>query len=276
MLLHAFADIAGITAEDGPHANPGVNPMFDAAAVRLAGALADREPKTAREAAAAIRALVFVAYASSDAEAGASALARLSEIAGTIATDGSPEETAAAIAGLLSASAAAAPGGASDLSARATGLFDELEADFQADRGVFGSKSVYGVDDVAWIIGGLNSLALVGDAAIRTRATDMLVAFYDATIGIGGLQLSAPPGKNGAMAGEWEKNLPNELFYHPANTPPPPMVGKLMVPAAEIAWDGAEWSVTDDRFLSGSAMHLANELNWLGPHLGSLLFPPLN
>ncbi|MBI3958578.1 MAG: hypothetical protein HY328_07200, partial [Chloroflexi bacterium] len=55
---------------------------------------------------------------------------------------------------------------------------------------------------------------------------------------------------------------------------PPPMSGMLTEPAAEITWDGSTWAVTDDLFVSAGAMHLANELNWLGPHLGSLPFPP--
>jgi hypothetical protein len=27
--------------------------------------------------------------------------------------------------------------------------------------------------------------------------------------------------------------------------------------------------------VTAGAMHLANELNWLGPHLGSIPFPPI-
>ena len=74
-------------------------------------------------------------------------------------------------------------------------------------------------------------------------------------------------------SGPWEKDLPSELYYHPASTPPPPMVGKLTLPAEEITWDGRVWDVTSDRFVPAGAMHLANELNWLGPHLGSVPFP---
>ena len=75
------------------------------------------------------------------------------------------------------------------------------------------------------------------------------------------------------MAGPWEMNLPSVLHYHPANTPPPPIAQALPVPAEEITWDGAAWQVTSDRFVPAGAMHLANELNWLGPHFGSIPFP---
>ena len=78
------------------------------------------------------------------------------------------------------------------------------------------------------------------------------------------------------MAGEFEKDLPSAVYYHPANAPPPPMVGKLPLPAEEITWDGENWQVTSDRLVTAGAMHLANELNWLGPHLGSFPFPPQN
>ena len=53
------------------------------------------------------------------------------------------------------------------------------------------------------------------------------------------------------------------------------MVMKLPVPAEEITWDGDSWSVTSEGLVTAGAMHLANELNWLGPHLGSIPFPPL-
>ncbi|MCH7706345.1 MAG: hypothetical protein IIB33_04790, partial [Chloroflexi bacterium] len=177
---------------------------------------------------------------------------------------------AAAIAGLIAVATVSDEGKYRDA---ADGLFQSLAADFDAVHGVFKSKGVYNVDDVAWIIGGLNSLVQRGNNVSKDSAAGMLLAFYESTISLGGMQLSAPPGKNGAMAGEWEKDLPSVLYYHPANTPPPPMAGMLPVPAEEITWDGSAWSVTSDRFVPGGAMHLANELNWLGPHLGSIPFP---
>ncbi|MCH8921462.1 MAG: cupredoxin domain-containing protein, partial [Chloroflexi bacterium] len=69
--------------------------------------------------------------------------------------------------------------------------------------------------------------------------------------------------------------LPSVVYYHPVDTPPPPAVGKLPVPASEVTWDGNTWEVTSDTFVPAGAMHLANELNWIGPHLGSIPFPPV-
>ena len=131
------------------------------------------------------------------------------------------------------------------------------------------------MDDVAWIVGGLNYLGQRGSQISKVPARAMLLAFYESTLSLGGMQLSAPPGKNGAMAGEWEKDLPSVLYYHPAGTPPPAIAGKLPAPAEEISWDGTTWTVTSDRLVPGGAMHLANELNWLGPHLGSVPFPEI-
>ena len=156
----------------------------------------------------------------------------------------------------------------------ATTLFESIADDFDANTGVFNSKQVYSTDDVAWIIGGLNFLAQQTNDDVQDDAFRVLLAFYESTISLAGLQLSAPPGKNGAMASPWEQILPSVVYYHPIDTPPPPVAGKLTVPGEEITWDGSEWQLTSDRFVPASAMHLANELNWIGPHLGSIPFPP--
>ncbi len=108
--------------------------------------------------------------------------------------------------------------------------------------------------------------------SVEDAAADMLLAFYESAISQSGIQLSAPPGKNGAMASQWETNLPSEIYYHPVGSPPPGTAGKLPMPAEEITWDGSQWRVTSDRIATGGAMHLANELNWMGP-LDSVPFP---
>ncbi len=272
VMLHTLSDIAGLAA-DGRYANPDMQPMFDNAATMLFQALSGRGPESAEEAAAAIRALAYRASTTADDEvrAGALALARsiVDEVLVGFASD-DVVDNAAAIAGLISAASVL---DSDDAAAAAAGLFASLSEEFDAQHGVFTSKSTYSADDVAWIVGALNALIQQGPADLEGPAMDMLLAFYESTMSLGGMQLSAPPGKNGAMAGEWEKSLPGVIYYHPVDTPPPPAVGKLTVPAAEIQWNGSGWDVTSDRFDSGGAMHLANELNWLGPHLGSVMFP---
>lgn len=275
VMLHALSDIAGLLAGDaGPqYQNPDAAPAFDGAATMLFKTLENRTPESAAEAASAIRALVYRASTTTDVTVADEALAAANRIADDVLVPGSfgdPVTRGAAIAGLISW--ATAGGGDEHLQA-ADALFAALQEDFDADHGVFVSRDVYTVDDVAWILGGLNGLVQQGSAEVRAPAAAMLLAFYESTISVGGLQLAAPPGKNGAGAGEWEKNLPAINFYHPIDTPPPPAVGKLPTAAEEITWDGSSWSVTSDRFVVAGVMHLANELNWFGPHLGSQPFP---
>lgn len=273
VLLHTFADIASLTGGDaanGRYANPEAAPAFANATAGLLEALDGREPETPDEAASAIRALVYVAATHDD--LGDAARERLATIADALAEmeAESVADRGAALAGLVAAGAAT---GEDDHLAAADEALQALAADFDPTTGVFGSTDTYTVDDVAWVIGGLNSALQQGVESSRPEAGRMLVAFYEATLSLGGMQLSAPPGKDGAMAGEFEKDLPHENYYHPVNTPPPPMAGYLTVPAEEITLGADGWSVSSDRFVVAGAMHLANELNWLGPHLGSIPFP---
>ena len=69
------------------------------------------------------------------------------------------------------------------------------------------------------------------------------------------------------------RTLPNVNYYHLTNTLQPPMAGALTVPGSEITWDGSGWQLTSNLFVPAGTMHLANELNWVGPHLGSIPFP---
>ncbi len=276
VMLHALSDISGLTGdESGRYANPDAHPMFESATTQLFQALEDRRPQSPQESATAIRALVYRASTTVDSGVRDEALAKAAAIADGHLVDldsGEVVETAAAIAGLVAVAVATDD---STYLSSADRLFQSMLDDFDPNHGVFDSKSVYDVDDVAWIIGGLNFLSQRGGSTSKAAAKVMLLAFYESTISVAGMQLAAPPGKDGAMAGEWEKDLPSVLYYHPANTPPPPMAGTLPVPAEEIAWDGNAWRVTSDRFVTGGAMHLSNELNWLGPHLGSVPFPPI-
>ena len=275
VMLHTLSDVSLITREGGRYTNPDSQPMFEGAASMLFRALEDREPESAQEAAAAIRALVYRAWTAEDPAVSDAALAKATAIADTQLvefTSSDVVEQAAAIVGLVAIANATGEGKYLD---SADARYQSLSDDFDPAHGIFNSKNVYNVDDVAWIIGGLNWLLQEGNQDTKPSASNMLLAFYEATISLGGMQLSAPPGKNGVMAGEFEINLPSVIYYHPVNTPPPAKVGKLPVPAEEITWDGSSWSVTSDRLVTAGAMHLANELNWLGPHLGSIPFPPV-
>lgn len=275
VLLHALADVALLTGgdvADGRYANPDAAAMFTDATRNLFDALADRDPAGATEAAAAVRALVYVA--SVDDTLADDALDRAGAIAEALAADDptTVADLGAALATVVSAAAAGA-GTPETLDDAARRWFAALEDAFDPATGAFEGTDRYTVDDVAWIIGGLNSLVQQGPPELVPDAARMLLAFYEATVSVAGMQLSAPPGKDGAMAGDWEKDLPAVNYYHPENTPPPPVAGTLPVPAAEVTFTDGTWAVSDDTFDVAGAMHLANELNWLGPHLGSRPFP---
>lgn len=277
VMLHALSDIAGLTGDTGGrYIDPDAHPMFDGAATALMGALDDRVPASPQEAAAAIRALAYRASTAVDSGLHDSAVARAGSIADSILVGLVSDDVvdrASEIAGLIAAAEISDDDSYRDA---AEILFASLSADFNPVHGVFESRSVYSSDQVAWIIGGLNSLAQKAGDQVKFPEKEVLLAFYESSVANSGLQLSAPPGKNGAMAGEWEKDLPGVIYYHPVNTPPPPMAMALTVPAEEITWDGESWSVTSDRFVPAGAMHLANELNWLGSHLGSIPFPEVS
>jgi plastocyanin len=273
VLLHTLADIGWLTSGEtagGRYMNPEVAPMFADATGGLLAALGDRTVEGVDEAAAAIRALAYVAATRPG--LADDALDRLTEIADALSVAATPSEQGAAVAALVAA--AAATGNTSYLTT-ADEVLSRLAAEFDPTTGVFSSTAIYTVDDVAWIIGGLNSAVQQGIISSRPEAARMLLAFYEATLGLAGMQLSAPPGKDGAMAGAFEQDLPHENYYHPITTPAPPMAGMLTVTAAEISLEDGGWVISDGRFDVAGTMHLANELNWLGPHLGSVPFPLL-
>ncbi len=280
VLLHAFSDIVGLISDaNGAYNDPDAAPMWQQAAGDLFAALKQREARDPREATSAIRALAFYAWVSTDADARAEALEKAQELADALldASPGDTVEKSAAIWGLIQLGEIENETTYSDKAAR---WFNDLLVDFDAEHGVFLSIDTYTADDVAWLLSGLSAMSQRGPEAQRGPASKMLVAFFESVMDQSGLQLSAPPGKDGAMAGEFEKTLPSVVYYHGAQTPPPPAAGgpfgKAPVPASEIEWDGSQWSVTDDRFTTAWAMHLANELNWLVPHLGSVPFPPVS
>ena len=279
-LLHAFADLVGLTSdENSRYYDPEASGQWQTAADELFVALSGREVQGATEATSAIRAAVYYAWTTPDADERVKGLDKASELADGLlaASPASAVDKAAAIWGLIQVGAIE---GDSQYVNIAVALFNDLQSDFDPKHGVFNSISTYTADDVAWLLSGLSAMSQRGPDAQRGPANKMLIALFESTMDQSGLQLSAPPGKNGAMAGEWEKALPSVVYYHGADTPPPPTAGgtfgKAPVPASAIEWDGAQWRVTNDQFTTAWAMHLANELNWLVPHLGSVPFPPIS
>jgi hypothetical protein len=279
-LLHAFSDLVGLSSDEtSRYYDPEAAPQWQQAARELFAALRQRTAADPKEATSAIRALAFYAWTSPDPAERTKALDKARELADGL-LEASPRdnvEKAAALWGLIQVSEIE---GDTSYSDKAADWFNDLRADFDPEHGVFRSIDTYTADDVAWLVSGLSAISQRGPKAERGAANKTLLAFFESAMDLSGLQLSAPPGKNGAMAGDFEKDLPSVVYYHGARTPPPPAAGgqfgKAPVPASEVQWDGSQWRVTDDRFTTAWAMHLANELNWLVPHLGSVPFPPVS
>ncbi len=143
VLLHAFADIAGLTGEEGGrYTNSESHPMFEQAAGGLFKALEGRDPASPQEAAAAIRALAFFASTTRADEDRDNAVARSTAIGeGTLASTEYQDvvDLAAAIVGLIASAEIADQESHHDA---ADGLFEVLLADFDRTHGVFKSKSV--------------------------------------------------------------------------------------------------------------------------------------
>lgn len=276
-MLQAFADIAGVTAESGSrYEDTDASAMFQNASNELLEALSEHTPATAPEAASAVRALTYFAWTTSDDAMREAALDRARSIADEQLVPAEPDEVVDAFAAITGLATAAMTLGDDRYLEHARELLDRWRDDFDPEHGVFRGRTTYTPADVAWIIGGLNLLTMnVEGEPATSEPGRMLHAFYEATINQSGMQLSAPEGKNGAMASDWEKELPGVIYYHPIDTPTIAQSRLLPVPAAEVEWMGDEWRITDNTFVVAGAMRLANEINWMGPHLGSVPVPPI-
>ncbi len=143
-------------------------------------------------------------------------------------------------------------------------MFDDLAAEYDAAHGVFSSQDSYTVDNVAVIMGALNSIRLFGgDAVDQAKAEEIFTGFFESAVNMSSLQMSAPP-KNVAK-GAFEQDEP-DIYYAYPGMPMPPMAGGEFgiapVFATEVTWDGSQWSVTNARFDAAGAMHASNEFIW--------------
>ena len=130
VMLHTLSDVSLLTREGGRYMNPDSHPMFEGAATGLFKALQARDPESAREAAAAVRALVYRTWTAEDPAIGEAAMLKARSIAdGKLVgfTSSDVVEQSAAIAGLISAGIATEDPKYLDA---ADQLFGSLSADF--------------------------------------------------------------------------------------------------------------------------------------------------
>lgn len=142
--------------------------------------------------------------------------------------------------------------------------FNKLAAQYDSRHGVFNSQNSYTIDDVAIIMGAMNSLKLFGgDSVNQAQVEQIFTDFFESTVNMSGLQQSAPP--INVLKGDFEVGAP-PIYYAYPDMPMPPMAGGAYgiapVFATEVTWNGSQWSVTDGRFDSAGAMHASNEFIW--------------
>jgi hypothetical protein len=222
--------------------------------------MADPTVTTVEDQSLAIQALAW--YAAANAMNRQDAKDRMTTLADSLmaASPANAVEHAFVIRGLLEANRVL--GDAAYMTGAETS-YAALEADFDWPNGVFDSQSTYSVDDIGVVVGALNAMLIFGDASLDT-VIPMLEHFFEATVNISGLQISAPPV---SMIAPYEQ-FGDELFHRYPTTPMPPMAGGnnalgiAPVFADEVTFDGAAWTA-DQTFDSAGAMHLANEMLWM-------------
>ena len=144
----------------------------------------------------------------------------------------------------------------------AADVFSGMAAEYDTASGVFSSQDTYTVDDVAVIMGAVNSLKLFGGSAVnQDKAEEIFTGFFESAVNLSGLQQSAPP--KDVAKGTFEQDEP-DIYYAYPGMPMPPMAGGdfgiAPVFATEVKWDGQPsypagrgWDVPDP--LPGCAGH---------------------
>ena len=270
VMLEAFSDLGGTLAMDAlPHSTTNRYADADAAAKFLGAAdglfaaLADRQPEGIEELSLAVQALTWYAANTTQAAGQQQALEKIAEFGDALA-DAEPTnatERAFVIRGLVEAYRTSGDEGYLDTAADA---FDSLVEEYDAANGVFTSQNVYNIDDVAVIMGALNSLKFYGgDAVDADQVEALFTGFFESAVNLSGLQQSVPPVS--VAKDPFEQEEPVIYFGHP-NVPVPPKAGGdygiAPVFATEVTWDGGSWSVTNGRFDAAGAMHASNEFIW--------------
>jgi len=146
----------------------------------------------------------------------------------------------------------------------AANLFDSLADEYAIAHGRFTSQDRYTIDNIATILGALNSLKLfAGSAVDQVMVETMFSGFFESAINMSRLIRSAPP--KFVARDPFEQNDPNIYYGYPGLPVPPlagPPFGIAPVLGTEVTWDGNQWQLTNGRFDSAGAMHAANEFIW--------------
>ncbi len=270
VLLEAFTDLGSLQKADAvPHsdtnryADPQAGAMFSMKANGLFDALTDRQPADGEELSLAIQSLVWYATYADDLARQNAALSRVLSFGDQLIslTGGDATQRAFRIRGLIEAYRVSDH---SRFLISAASEFRALSSEYSTYTGIFKDQSTYRIDDVATILGAINSLKLfAGNDVDQDRVEQVFTGFYESAVNLSGLQQSVPP--KTVAKGEFEQGHPDIYYGYPGISYPPMAGGKYGVApvfASEVRFDGSKWTVTDSRFDSAGAMHASNEFIW--------------
>lgn len=244
------------------------------ASTELATLVGGADPAGVRDTALAIEALTWLAAHTTIGADATTAKAKIGTLADSLLllTPTDSVEIAHTVRALLEAQRTVASG--TKYEDRAVSLIDTLWfANYDEASGVFPDHLTYTTDDVAAVLGALNSARLNLVSALTavqiSRVDQMFGDFFESVVNISGLQISAPP----AMAPmipqyELDKLGSVEIFFRYPGMPMPPMAGGSYgvapVFAKSVTWDPLALSWTRDMTQSESAgaMRLSNEMIW--------------
>ncbi len=270
VMLEALSDLGSMlgmsvlpNSTSNRYADPDGSAMFLGAADMLFGALESRQPADVLELSLAIQALTWYAANTGNAANQTAAITLIAQHgdALTSADKGNATQKAYAIRGLIEAYRVS---GDDKYLTAAANVFSDLAAEYDAANGIFSSQNSYTIDDVATVMGALNSVRHFGGSAVdQTKVEEMFAGFFENAVNLSGLQMAAPP--KAVAKGAYEQNEP-DIFYAYPGIPVPPMAGgefgTAPVFATEVSWDGSQWSVVNAHFNAAGAMHASNEFIW--------------
>jgi hypothetical protein len=270
VMLTALSDAADVfSAATLPHsasnryADPMAAQMFAQAADALFAQLEESEPESIRELSLGIQSLVWYAAHTTNANYKAEALELLDEWGRELAKQKAhtPVERAYKVRGLIEAGRTT---NNEKLLKKAARTFNQMAKKYDSRYGIFKKQNTYTIDDVGTILGSINAARLfLGPRIDQVQAEELFAGFYEGTVNISGLQISAPP--IGLFKAPFEQEEP-PLFLRYPTTPYPPMAGGdygiAPVFAASVTWDGAGWTADQYNFDTAGAMHTANEMIW--------------
>ncbi len=143
--------------------------------------------------------------------------------------------------------------------------FVAIEEAFDRRTGQLDGVETLRANEVADILGALNAIGQFGSPLIdSSRASTVLVPFYEAVVNLGGLQLAAPPKEMEASPFELERLAGDDtVFAYPTVKTPAAAGGVAPVTAGAVSYSEGRWQVSDGRYDTHAAMYLSNEEFWL-------------